>query len=248
MTSEELAVKIQSGERGLLLELWDRVERLIAWKANRVIKVLGGVGGVEFDDLYNSGFLAMVAAVDSYSPDSGAFSTWLMYHLKTAFAEAAGYRSRKQQRDPLHSAVSLSDPMGDDPNGDTLECLLPDPGAQAAMEAVEERIWRKQLHDALEETLGAIPEEQRHTLRRRYYDGMTLAAVAAEDGIRPETVRQRENKGLRKLRGKRLLMAFCDFDYYHGSGYGAFANSGMTIQERYLLKREEAEERERRYS
>ena len=93
MSSEELVVKIQAGAVELMGQLWEQVERLVKWKAKRIMTVLEGCPGrgVEFEDLYQSGYLAMVAAVNTYDPAAGgAFSTWLMYHLKTAFAEATG--------------------------------------------------------------------------------------------------------------------------------------------------------------
>ena len=75
-------------------------------------------GGVEFGDLYNSGYLALIAAADTYNPTAGcSFIGWLSMSLKTAFAEAGGYRSRKQALDPLHRASSLNAPLGNDEDG-----------------------------------------------------------------------------------------------------------------------------------
>ena len=68
-----------------------------------------------------------------------------------------------------------------------------------------------------------------------------------------------ENKGLKILRQPETaanLIEFYDFSYYTGTGLGAFRQSGLTIQEKYLIleeqkkeKRErlEREERERKY-
>ena len=68
-----------------------------------------------------------------------------------------------------------------------------------------------------------------------------------------------ENKGLKILRQPdtaAVLIEFYDFSYYTGTGLGAFQQSGLTIQEKYLIleeqkkeKRErlEREERERKY-
>ena len=97
MSNEELAIAIRQGDQGRTLELWEQVNGLVKRKAMQIMTALqlsGNPRGVEFDDLYQTGYLAMVAAVETYSPERGAFSTWFMFHLKTAFSEATGYRER----------------------------------------------------------------------------------------------------------------------------------------------------------
>ncbi len=237
---------IQTGAQERMGELWQQVERLVSWKASRVMTALNGRGGVEFEDLYQSGYPAMVAAVDSYKPEVGAFSTWFMLHLKTAFAQATGYRSNRQQRDPIHNAVSLDTPLTDDADSSDLMDIVADPAGAGRMEAVEEAIYRQQLHDALEEALEAIPEECSAVLRQRYYEGRTLADMAEEQGHSIEMIRKKERDALRKLRKPKTachLRPFYDFDFYCGTGMGAFRHTGMSIQERYLLIEEERRER-----
>ena len=109
---KKLAVRIQSGETDLLAELWQSVERLVAAKARRLLAAMGDSNRIEFDDLYNSGFLALCAAVDHYKPETGEFVPWFLLHLKNFFAEATGYRTKRGRLDPLRNAVSLSTPIG----------------------------------------------------------------------------------------------------------------------------------------
>lgn len=60
-----------------------------------------------------------------------------------------------------------------------------------------------------------------------------------------------ENKGLKILRQPdtaAVLIEFYDFSYYTGTGLGAFQQSGLTIQEKYLiLEEQKKEKRERKY-
>ena len=117
MSNEELAIAIQQGEEGRTLELWEQVNGLVKRKAMQIMTALqlsGNPRGVEFDDLYQTGYLAMVAAVETYSPERGAFSTWFMFHLKTAFAEATGYRTKNGRCEPLNTAASLDRPVQPD--------------------------------------------------------------------------------------------------------------------------------------
>ena len=241
MSIEELAVQIQAGKIELMGELWAGVENLIRWKANRVNNAIGHSMGVDFDDLYQSGYLALVAAVETYRPENGSFSSWLMLHLKTAFAEATGYRTVKGRLDPLNSAISLDRPLDNDTEGATFGDLVPDPKAAATMDTIEEILWREQLHDALESVLAELPEEQSTVLKKRYYDQQTLVGAAQSLGTTPEEVRKLEGKGIKALRHYKLanrIRPFYDFDCYAGTGLGAFRNSGMSVQERYLIKQE----------
>lgn len=248
MSNEELVAAIQSGE-GRMGELWAQVEKLVMWKAHRIMAVLNGRGGVEFDDLYQSGYPALVAAVDSYNPEHGLFSTWFMLHLKTAFAEATGYRTRKGQNEPLNNSLSLDTPLTDETDSDDLMAIIADPIGMKGLEAAEEAIYRQQLHDALETALDAIPEDCGEVLRQRYYEGRTLADLAEAHGVTPERVRKKECEGLRYLRRPKTacyLQPFVDFNFYCGTGLGAFQHTGMSIQERYLVIEEERRERAER--
>ena len=89
MSNEELVALIQAGDREQLPRLWAQVERFVAKLARRRMVVTDGFGGVEFDDLYNSGYDALVTAAGSFDPGAGrSFIGWLTLHLKTAFARS----------------------------------------------------------------------------------------------------------------------------------------------------------------
>lgn len=245
MSNEELVAAIQAGE-DRVGELWEQVEGLVKWKANQVMMALNGRCGVEFDDLYQSGYPAMAEAVGTYNPENGAFSTWFMYHLKNAFAEATGYRTKSGRNEPLNHAASLDKSVDEEPDGTPLGEFVSDPKAAATLEAVEEREYQKQLHDALEIAMGAVPENYGEVLRLRYYQDMTLEECGGVLGVGAERVRQMEKKGLRFLRQPKnaaCLRPFYDFDFFCGTGFGAFLHSGMSIQERYLVIEEEQQEK-----
>lgn len=241
MSNEEIALRIQTGETELMEKLWEGVEKLIRKQANRVSRALGGRFGAEADDLYQAGYFAVVAAVDTYTADAGSFVNWLMFHLKTAFADASGYRTVKGRRDPMRNSLSLDKPLGEEMDGAVFGNLIPDSLAAATMEAIEETLWREQLHEAMESVLGELPAEQSTVLRQRYYAQQTLADAAQNLGTTAEEVRKLEGKGLKALRHYKLakkIRPFYDFDCYAGTGLGAFRNSGMSVQERYLIDQE----------
>jgi len=255
MSNEELVAEIQAGATERMSELWEQVEGLIKWNANRIMTVLEGCPGrgVEFEDLYQSGYLAMVTAVNTYNPTAGGnFATWLMYHLKSAFAEATGYRTQKGRQEPLNNYLSLDTPLTDDTDSDSLMDLIADPSGQNGIISAEDALYREQLHDAMEEALSAIPEQYADALRLRYYDGLSLNRAGEIRGVSGERIRSMENKGIRLLRRSQIacyLRPFYDFDVYCGTGLGAFQRTGRSIQEHYLIREEErqkrAQERER---
>lgn len=185
MSNEELAVEVKAGNRERLPELWEQVRRFVWREALRRVDLSGGMGGVTAEDLYQSGFLALAAAVDTFDPAAGrSFVGWLADYLKTAFAVAGGYRSRKQSFDPLHRAGTLDAPTrGDDlDDGDPLAELLPDPAAEAAFEAVAERDRLDRLRAAVRNAVDELPPEQRAAVIGRYWrgeavDGKTINAA-----------------------------------------------------------------------
>ena len=162
MSNEELAVLIQSGRRELLLELWAGVERY-AWKK----AAAWSRTGLETEDLTQAAFLALLEAVNSFSPDKGGFLTWYTFCLKTAFAEATGWRTERQRRDPLRAAASLDAPLTDDEVDVTLADTIQDPEAEAAIEGAALRLT---VQGILEE----LPEDQQAALYRRYWLNLPL--------------------------------------------------------------------------
>lgn len=245
MTNEELVALIQSGERERMAELWAQVEKFVAKLARRRVLLAGGLGGVEFGDLYNAGYLPLVAAADSFDPAAGrSFIGWLTLGLKTAFAEAGGYRSQKQAHDPLHYAGSLDAPAGEDEDSADLGDLQADPAAAQAFEDVEAKLYREQLHAALETALAALPDNQGTALRRRFYDGQSLYEIGEAKGVSPEAVRQWQMKGLQALRRQRELQQFVEerTPYYLRVGVDEFQRTGESAVERIVIRREQLRE------
>ena len=258
MTNEELAVRIRQGEKDLTGELWDQIEKFVRYTANRQLHRLPEGAPVEFGDLYNAGYLAFVRAVELFDAERDAsFITLLALTLKTAFLEAAGYRSERQRRDPLHGAISLETPLAGDEDDFSLGDTVTDAGAVAAYESAEERIFQEQLHNEMEDALSQLPERQESVIRRRYYAGDTLQAIGDDLHITQESVRQIEGKALRYLRRpqiRRRLQSFASpegerridqrTNFYYHVGADRFNSTGTSDVEEIVLKREAWRERE----
>ena len=246
MTNEELVALIQAGERDKLPELWDQVERFVARQANRLLTALGLSGvqsGLEFEDLYNSGYIALVAAVDSYDPEA-LFITWFGYHLKTAFAEAGGYRSKRQSRDPLRRAISMDAPVKageDDGDKAAFGDFIPDPGAAQAFQDAEDQIYQEQLKAVLEWALETLDADEEAAIRARYYQGRTLEQI----GPRARYVVPVALTKLRRPQIRRELEQFVEVrtPYYLRVGVQDFQNTHESAVERIVFKREQMRSR-----
>lgn len=250
MSNEELAEAIQAGEAERMGELWEQVAGLCWWKSKQVMTALdlrGSSCGVEIEDLMQTGYIALAQAVDTYQPEHGTFSTWYVYYLKKAFAELTGFHTKQGRLEPLNTLyLSMDAPVSDETDSADYGAFIPDGKAAAVLEAVEDREYRDQLHDTMERMLAAMPGNCREVIRLRYYRDMTLADCGQLLGVTPESVRKMECRGLRFLRKPQnaaTLYSFYDFNFYAGTGAGAFTYSGMSVQERYLIAEEERRER-----
>ncbi|MBR0281374.1 MAG: sigma-70 family RNA polymerase sigma factor [Oscillibacter sp.] len=244
-TNEELAAAIRAGQKELLPQLWNQVERFVVRQASRVMTLSGGFGGgAEFEDLYQSGYLALVAAVEGYDPERGmSFIGYLAFTLKTAFAEVGGIRNARQANDALRHAGSLDAPVGDDDGDATLADMIPAAAPEPEDLAVES-LYIRQLHDALEAAMRDLSHPQRDILRRRYYGGQTQATIAAALGCTGAGVSEQERAALDRLYRARTVNGLSEFlethtNYYQAVGPGTFQRTGTSAVEKIVLKREQ---------
>ncbi|MBQ0037287.1 MAG: sigma-70 family RNA polymerase sigma factor [Clostridiales bacterium] len=243
MSNEELAVLIRQGRDDLTPVLWEQVRGWAAKLALRWYHAFDGRCGVELDDLINTGYIAVVRAVQTFDPATGGFLTWLTFYIKTAFCEAYGVRRRV--RDPLNGAASLDAPLSaDDPGGATVGDMIPGSGEQDFIE-LEERLWSEQLHEALDNALHDLLPQQEAAIRDRYYHGKHQKDIAAEMGVTPQRVHELCRSGMNSIRKSphsKKLRDFMPFNYYTHTGFSVWQQSGQSVEERYLLLEEKHRE------
>ena len=138
MTRQEFtsAVRaVQAGEPGATLKLWEGVRRFVAKAAYRWAR--NSNGHTAHEDLMQTGFLAMLDAVEKFDPerDGGGFLAVLRLTLKTRFAEESGIRTTR--RDALHYAESADTPVYASEDSPTVADTVPDGSAALAFVGVE---------------------------------------------------------------------------------------------------------------
>ena len=236
MTNEELAAAIRRGETERIIELWEQVERFVWTYARRRVTIAGGLVGADAEDLYQSGYFALLATVET---KGRSFISWLTLFLRTAFAEAGGYRTKKQRNDLLLHADSLDAPMdADETDGDTLASLVPDPEDRIA--AADERIYVEQLHAALEAALERLSPGEAEVIRERYFHGRTLRELGPNAQSLTDSAMRRLrhpviSAGLRKFIEERT-------PYYLHVGARTFNTTRTSATEKAVLAREALEE------
>lgn len=97
-----------------------------------------------------------------------------------------------------------------------------------------------ELRAALDRALNSLPEGQGDPLRRRYFMGETLDAIATSEGTSRENVRQREAKALRSLRHPKYSRSLGEFltPYYLHVGVNRFNTTRTSAVEEIAMRRE----------
>lgn len=240
METNDLAILVQQGRTDLILELWERVKRYVRAKAYSRLMMRGfdngyGLGGVTIDDLVQSGFLAMLKAVETHDPARANFITWLTFFLKTAFDEAQGLRNASREPSPLDQAISYYRPSGeleDETMADRIS------SEDSVAQDVETKIYRDQLHDAVELALREIPEKQAQVIRMSFLENRTLKQAGAAVGVTPARASIIRKDALRSLRRSKALREFLDerINYYLQVGPAQFIRTHQSSTEILALK------------
>ena len=175
--TDEIAAAVHSGSADIL-ELWQAVRRFAVKQGLRWLRALGGRGGVTLDDLEQCAFLALLDTLKDWNGDSGSFIGWYALRLRTAYQEAMGMRTKRDNQDPINSALPLDEPLTNR-EGDffTIADTIPDPAAEMAFEFADIRF-------AVQRALAAIPENERQAVIAEFWYGAKPDARLRRSAIR----------------------------------------------------------------
>lgn len=179
--ANKIAVSVQSGDCDVLA-LWGMCRRYAMQQATRWHRAFEGSGGVELDDLEQSAFIGLLKAVQTWKPESGAFSTWYTIQLRAVFVEVYGMRTKRTREDPLNkSHLSLDTPLDENEDGSfTIADVLPDEAAEEAFEDTEQRDFRQ----AVQAALAQLTDAQRDAIISEFWLGQKPDAKARREAIR----------------------------------------------------------------
>ena len=207
MTNEELARRIQQGERDLLIQLWEQVQRYAHDRAYKWFRATNGRGGQTVQDLEQEAFLALLEALEGWDEKAGPFLPWYSLRLKAAFTAATAQKTQRDRLDPLESALSLDMPLLDGEDDlFTLADVVADPRAEQDMENLEE-IERQ---ESVRRVVNSLQTEQRQVILLRYFHDLTREQTAQRLHLTRTRAATIEAKALRLLRhpvNSRVLLA-----------------------------------------
>lgn len=208
-TNEELALRIKAGETELMATLWEQVEKFIRMSAEKLAWKLSSNAVVSAEDFVQSGYLAMVEAVERWEPDAEyGFLSYLNTCLKTAFAEAGGWRTANGKAMWNNPPKSINEPIGYDAEGNefTLEDIIPCDRDDYA--AVDDIVYNEQLRKAIDAALAEIPQLEAEAVKSYYLDDIPMTEQAKAQGVSSQTIRERVYKGKHRLRKDKTLQSF----------------------------------------
>jgi len=245
VSNEELALLIQQGEKEHTSQLWNQIERFIEMKARQYERHLSGCDA-DVEDLRQSGYFAMLEAVEYYRPEKGyKYITYLDFTLRKAFGKVAGIRSSR--RDAAKLAYSLDSPVSKENDKDSLLAFVEDEQAQAPFQEIERADYTVFAKDAILNALKPLNDKAQRLMYLIFYEHKTITEAASIIGYSSkQTAETAHYNALRKLRKsstanelREIMFDFGDFDIYSeglkGTGFISFKETQQSATERTAI-------------
>ena len=239
MTNEELAVRIKDGDTACTEKLWKNLYRFL-------YKIAAGIytqkrercaaAGVTLEDLLQECFFIMMRAVDAYDPEREyPFSAYIRYHMKNTVNTLLGYRTKRQQKEPLNTCTSLDMELTGEGDGKLLGDTIEDPQSEQPFEAVEDAMMYEELHRAVD----SLPDREREIIPYHFYRELSLKDCTALLGMRTVSYAgQVKNKALRHLRPNPKVRSMAQYysDGMKHTSLAFFRDAGMSSVEAAVIK------------
>ena len=178
--------------------------------------------GVEYDDLYQSGCVGLIKAVDKFDVNRGfSFSTYavpvIMGEIKRLFRDGGAIKvqslrekfKQKELREPTLSELSKLSGFSVEELSEILNVLTPIASLSASNEDGEEMLdipvdESDELFDRLSvhQALKILDKTELMIVKYRFYDGITQNETAKKLNISQAQVSRKEKQILLKLRNK----------------------------------------------
>ena len=176
LSSEELVTYLKAGHHDALAILFDRHHRLVLSIAKKILR-----DAAEAEDLLQSVFFELYEKAAQFDPAKGSIKTWI--------AQYAYHRSLNR-RHYLNVRAAFSRHGLD---GMDLREL-------AAGSRPTSGLTEHEARRLIEQSLALLNPRQRETLRMAFFDGLTMAEIAARRGETVVNVRHHYYRGLNHLR------------------------------------------------
>ena len=236
MSNEELVQLYQNGDKKAL-------DKLIQANTGIIHKIANKYNGInrelEFDDLFQSGVLGLIKAVEKYNCNHEKKAKFITYAIflidRYIYCCVNGRGSKEIENNKFYnSCTSLNTPIGEDETGEVIDFIE---GVDYGFENIEEKIFLQNLRKNLEEVMQSCNTlEQREVLKSKYgwnTKTMTLNDIADIFNSTVSKVRNTEILALRKLRNSSWAMQnvkeFAELGYIDKFSLEIFRSWGINV-------------------
>lgn len=184
------------------------VEQYTGWVkriANRYAAVLERTGSIDYEDLCQVGYLALLKAKESYNPGGMKFLSYSFYAIRNAMRRELGFSSDGQLPPVLKS---MDEPLDDEADA-TLAEMIEDPNIMPFDESMIEAETREEtvaeVHAAVDRLKN---QKQREVITRCWLNGQEKPAAAADMGINIRALQAVDLEARDKLKRDKALRQF----------------------------------------
>jgi len=174
LSDEKIMAEIQAGNGDAFAVLFDRYHRLILVTALKIVRDVA-----EAEEVTQSVFLEIYRTATQFDPARGTLKVWL---LQFAYHRSINRRNYLVLRQ-FYSRADIREAEAWECSGTTAPKLAVHEAARLAEEALE-----------------MLNEPQRKTIRKVFFEGMTLKEVAEQTNQSLSNVRNHYYRGLDRLR------------------------------------------------
>jgi len=175
-TNEELALKIQAGEREYLEVLWEQIKKFVMKLAYRYNWICERWHFVDVEDFIQCGYFAMAYAVEHYNPKKGMkFLSYFSFWYKSQIYIAVAGRKVRELPPPTRS---LNETVDGEENQAELIDLIPDFRAE-----LEELIVNEEVRETVRKEINKLKEIEARIIYLTYFQNMTTKEASYELNI-----------------------------------------------------------------
>ena len=230
-----------------------REHKGLVWKwVRRYSGLCKNRADVDIDDLFQAGFMGMCNAVDTYKPERGEWSAWASFYIRKAIRIELGMETRKgtyvvfADGEPVRKRYVVKSLDAPAYASDDCDIALVETIADDSVPAPDEIAFNNSEAQMVRDAVAAIKKpDVRSTVIERCFNNKTFTAIALEQGVTFQRIRQRYGEALRLLaKDKRIRDIYreryldTETRYHAHKGITAFWNSRSSVVEDAVLQRE----------
>ena len=237
MTNEKLVQLIKDGNKQYYHTLWEQTSKLIYRLIDKHGKSRILPNDIDFEDIQQCGYFAMVEAVRLYSEDKGLkFNTYLEYQVMTAINKTINRGQRKRPQTARIKERSYNVPITDN-SGNEVEWL--DLIADESTKPVYSDLELTDLQEIVWQAVAQLPPNLKEVIVQYYFKGENLPTQAQRLGVSVSLITQRSRQAFRLLRKDKDLRQL----YFEVYAHYTHSEDDITLlwaysPERYTVIRE----------